>query len=68
MIGLLGCVIICAQVPELMTPCVSQLKLCLTEDTFGEIAILGDKTNHEGLRDACMDFAMQKENRYAHHI
>ena len=53
------------QVKQLMKHCVTQLKLCLRLETFAETAIVADKMNHEGLQQACVEFALQEEHRWA---
>ena len=53
------------QAKQLMKHCVTRLKLCLTLETLADTAIVADKMNHEGLQQACIDFAMQEENRWA---
>ena len=51
-----------------MERCVTQLILRLNLDTFVETAVLADKVNHQGLLDACVEFALLEENRCAHHL
>ena len=48
-----------------MEHCIAQLELCLTLETLAETATVADKMNHEGLQQACVDFALQEENRWA---
>ena len=55
------------QVNQLMERCVNQLKLRLTVDNFAETAVLADRVHHQGLHEACVAFALQDENRHAHH-
>ena len=57
------------QLKQLMERCVSRLKVCLTLDTFAETAVLADRVKHQGLHQACIDFAMLEQNRCAaHHV
>ena len=51
-----------------MERCVTQLILCLNLDTFVETAVLADRVNHQGLLNACLEFALREENRCAHHL
>ena len=48
-----------------MQRCVTQLQLCLALETLEETAVVADKIDYEGLQQACIDFAMQAENRWA---
>ena len=56
----------CTQMRQLMNRCLTQLKLRLTLDNVAEAVVLADKVNSQGLHDACVEFALRKENRCAH--
>lgn len=57
------------QVNQLKERCVTRLKFSLTRDNFAETVVLADRVNHQGLQQACVNFAMQEENRCAaHHV
>ncbi|CAL5229080.1 g12336 [Coccomyxa viridis] len=51
------------QVNQLKERCVTRLKFSLTRDNFAETVVLADRVNHQGLQQACVNFAMQEENR-----
>ena len=55
----------CAQVDQLMQRCVTQLIKRMALDNFAEIAVLADKVKDQHLHNACVKFALQKENRSA---
>ncbi len=56
------------QIKELMERCVIQLKSRLTLDNLIEVAVLAERLHHDGLHNALVTFARQKENRCAHHV
>ena len=51
-----------------MDYCVMELTKQLTLDNFAEIALLGDRVDHQGLQEACVKFALQEESRCTHHV
>ena len=53
------------QVDALQCRCATQLMRNLTVDSFAETAVLADRVKHQGLLDACLDFAMHDKNRWA---
>ena len=48
-----------------MKRCVTQLQLSFTLETLAETAVVAEKIDHKGLQQACVDFALQEENRWA---
>ena len=58
----------CLQMMRLMEHCISRVKVRLNLDTFAETALIADRVSHVGLHKACVEFALQEENRCAQHV
>lgn len=52
-------------VDALQCRCATQLMHNLTVDSFAETAVLADRVKHQGLLDACLEYAMHDKNRCA---